>query len=133
MGKSRFKILALWLLILAYAGQSFAAMELPCDGKQDHGAHSSVDMSMDTPETGGMQHPGHDHAMTEVTDTGTDDACDCCDQAQCAMAHCNAAPAGAGSFPAPDITYLGEAFDSRYAVSYLAVSPTTLYRPPISR
>ena len=111
-------------MLLVYAGQSFAALDAPCAGKQSHDTHS-----MQAELSAVMQHGGHQHNP----DSADGGACDCCDEAQCSMVHCTSAPAVLAHLQGPSITHGARVFESHYANSYAAANRAALYRPPIYR
>ncbi len=106
-------------MLLVYAGQSFAAFDLPCAHAKQHDMHAMHSMQ----HSHAQQAASHDHAQT----------CDCCDHAKCSMAHCASAPAVMASFQSPESAPAADAFGSEAPQLYAANAPATLYRPPISR
>ena len=110
------------LLIVAFTAQSFAAVASSCPMMAGLAAEPIHDMQ-------GMDHSGHD--MHGMADTDNMDSV-CCEGGACAMGHCLSSIALLGSPYSPNFTHAGD-----YASSPLQLTPSptpsSLYRPPISR
>ena len=119
----RFRHLITSLMLLAYMGQSLAAVAMPCFTMGSASGEMSAAMS-------GMDHSGHYMAPVEQTATGSESCCD--SDGFCSISQCQAVVAlTAATLPAA----------ANYAAIHnnnppflpLNVSYASLYRPPISR
>jgi hypothetical protein len=126
------------LLLLAYVGQSLAAVATPCaEMDPDVSGLPTMPVAND-----GMTPPVMDHCAQHMTaeapagvDTNTNtntNSFNCCDGGLCSMSHCLAVaaiiPAGYSS-----VAPLAPAHGGVLSVSSPIDIPTSLYRPPISR
>lgn len=113
------------LLVLAYAGQSLAALALPCATMSHAGAAGEM-ADMDA-----CAHAGHPVPADSAAAT-TPPAGDCCDGGLCAASHCQTAAALPWSDP-------GNAGHPVAPFPRVAQAPAPFhhvdsrYRPPISR
>ena len=119
----RFRNLIISLLLLAYMGQSLAAVAMPCFAMGSAPGEISGAMS-------GMDHSGHHMAPVEQADTGSESCCD--SGGFCSISQCQAVVAltvATLSAVAVDAAIHNDA----PLFSPLNVSSASLYRPPISR
>ena len=113
------------LVLLAFTGQTLAAVAAPCSGMETGSPHSGPVADMD--------HAAH--VMPDGPDSSKTDAhpADCCADAFCAMNHCLSAPAfgvTAGfRFHASGAGILNTA----HSLSYRPPAARALFRPPITR
>ena len=119
----RFRYLITSLLLLAYMGQSLAAVAVPCFTMGSETGDMSTTLA-------GMDHAGHHREPVEQTATDSESCCDSggfCSMSQCqsAVALTEAALSGAASYVA--------IHNDAPSFSPLNLSWTSLYRPPISR
>jgi hypothetical protein len=107
------------LLLLAYVGQSIAAVGAPCAMMAP--ASSEINAAMP-----GMDHSGHAMGSADQADAS------CCDSGLCSMSQCQSLAALPGSLDSanvnPAIVYGGVR-----AISSPSSTKTPLYRPPIFR
>ncbi len=121
MADSRLKFLTVVLMLLVYAGQSWAVLDVACAKVQDSSLHSVHD---GMPE--GMQHADHQQAANP-------DACDCCDMDRCSIGHCSSVLAAAiDQQPAP-AAFVAELYRALRPPPYPAADQAALFRPPIFR
>ena len=110
------------LLLLAYVGQSIAAVGAPCAMMAPAPAEMSVAMP-------GMDHSGHAMGSAEQVDASGGN---CCDSGLCSMNQCQSLAALPGSLDSananPAIVY-----GAARAISSHSSTTTPLFRPPISR
>ena len=119
----RFRYLITSLLLMAYMGQSLAAVAVPCFAMGSASGEMSAAMA-------GMDHSGHHIASVDQTVTGSESCCDSggfCSMSQCqaAVALTEATLSGAASYAA--------IHNDAPSFSPLNLSWASLYRPPISR
>ena len=119
------------LLLLAYVGQSLAAITTPCAMMDPASSAESSTVGNDAGVMpAGMDHSGH--YMTAEVPAGVDVASNCCDGGLCSMSHCLAVaailPAGYSA-----LVPVAPAHGSVLPVFSPFGLPTSLYRPPISR
>ena len=118
----RFRHLFISLLLLAYMGQSLAAVAMPCFTMAAGSGAMSADMA-------GMDHSGHSMAPVEQTVAGGS----CCDSDDfCSMSQCQAVVALVEATPSGAVTYAA-VHNGAPLFSPLNISSASLYRPPISR
>lgn len=113
------------LVLLAFTGQTLAAVATPCSG-----------MEAGSPHSGPMQDMDHAaHVMPDGPNSSKTDASpvDCCADALCAMNHCMSALAlGVTTgfrFHASGVGIL----NTFYLLSYRPPAARSLFRPPITR
>ena len=118
------------LVLLAFTGQTLAAVAAPCSGMEAGSPHAG------SPHAGPAADMGHAaHVMPDGPDSFETDASpvDCCADAFCAMNHCLSAPAfgvTAGfRFHASGAGIL----NTFYSLSYRPPTARALFRPPITR
>ena len=111
------------LLLLAYMGQSLAAVAMPCFTMTAGTGAMSAAMA-------GMDHSGHSMASVEQTAAGGGNCCDSDDF--CSMSQCQAVVALVEATPSGAATYAA-VHNGAPLFSPLNISSAALYRPPISR
>jgi hypothetical protein len=110
------------LLLLAYVGQSLAAVGAPCATM----APASAEISAAMP---GMDHSGHAMGSADQVDASGGN---CCDNGLCSMSHCQSLAALPGSLDSANVNpaiFYGAA----RAIPSPSSTTTPLYRPPIFR
>ena len=123
MRLSRFKIYIAMLVFLAFISQSFAAVNIPCAGMDNHAAPAMTE--------GDMNMAYADHAQPGDFDANV--VADCCNQEQCSQADCISATVAVVGAQLPFPVLFSQTFNSEYSVSYLIAEISSLFRPPISR
>ena len=113
------------LVLLAFTGQTLAAVAAPCSGMQAGSPHSGPVADM-----------GHAaHVMPDGPDSSETDASpvDCCADALCAMNHCMSAPAFGltAGFRSP--ASAAGILNTAHSLSYRPPAARSLFRPPITR
>ncbi len=115
------------IALLAFISQSFAVVNIPCAGMDNHATSAAMTDRMAMGST--MAHASHD----KPGDSGANVDADCCKQKQCSQANCislGVAVIGAdSSLP----VLFSQTLHSDYFVSYLNAERSSLFRPPISR
>ena len=113
------------LVLLAFTGQTLAAVAAPCSGMQAGSPHSGPVADM-----------GHAaHVMSDGHDSSEADAgpADCCADALCAMNHCMSAPAlGVTAGFRFHVSAAG-ILNTFYSLYYRPPEPRSPFRPPITR
>lgn len=119
----RFRHMITSLLLLAYMGQSLAAVAMPCFTMGSAPGEMNADMAA-------MDHSGHHMASVEQTST---DNKNCCDSGGfCSMSQCQSVVALTEATQSGAFTYAAVRNDAP-PFSHFMVSSDSLYRPPISR
>jgi hypothetical protein len=127
------KQLMVLLLLLAYAGQSLAAVAMPClmMGPAPDGSGTAANTYMPAnADMAGMNHAGHQMKSADVTlQSG---ASSCCDGGLCSMSHCQSVVALPQTQLSGGLVVQAILHDVAVVTSH---SPPidTLFRPPISR
>ena len=121
----RFRHMITSLLLLAYMGQSLAAVAMPCFTMASGSA--SGDMSA---AVAGMDHSGHHMAPVEQAATGSENCCD--GGGFCSMSQCQAVVALTGATLPGAASYAAIHHDAS-PFSPLKLPRASLYRPPIPR
>jgi len=119
----RFRHLFTSLLLLAYMGQSLAAVAMPCSSM------GSAPDEVSAPVVG-MDHSAHHLQSVELTDTGGESCCD--SGGFCSMSQCQAVVALTEATLSGVATYAAIPNEAS-PFSPLNLSSGSLYRPPISR
>ena len=119
----RFRHLIISLLLLAYMGQSVAAVAMPCFAMGSAAGEVSGAMA-------GMDHSGQPMASMGPTTTGSESCCD--SDGFCSISQCQAAVALTVATLPGAATYAAIRNDTPL-FSPLNISSVSLYRPPISR
>lgn len=111
------------LALLAVTNQSFAVVNIPCAGMDNHAASAMMEGDMDM-------------ALADHAQPGDSDAhgiADCCNQKQCSLADCLTATAAVIGAPSPFSFPYSQTRNSEYSLSCLLAETASLFRPPISR
>ena len=121
MGRFRHTIIS--LLLLAYMGQSLAAVAMPCFNMGSAPGDMSGVMS-------GMDHSDHHMVPVEQADTGSESCCD--SGGFCSISQCQAVVALTVA-TLPGVAVDATIHNDASLFSPLNISYASLYRPPISR
>lgn len=121
----RFRHMIISLLLLAYMGQSLAAVAMPCFTLGSGSAPGEVSVAM-----AGMDHSAHPMISVEQAVTGGENCCD--NDGFCSMSQCQAVLALTAATLSSAATYAAIHNDVPL-FSPLNVSTGSPYRPPISR
>jgi hypothetical protein len=119
----RFRHMIISLLLLAYIGQSLAAVAMPCFTMGSASGEMSNTLA-------GMDHSGHPMTSVEQAATGSENCCD--SDGFCSMSQCQAVVALTVATLSGGATYAAIRNDVPL-FSPLNISSVSLYRPPISR
>jgi hypothetical protein len=119
----RFRHLIISLLLLAYMGQSLAAVAMPCFNMGSAPSDMSGAMS-------GMDHSGHHMGSVEQAATGSESCCD--SDGFCSISQCQAVVALTVAI-LPGAAVDAAIHNDALLFSSLNIPSGSLYRPPISR
>jgi hypothetical protein len=144
MRVSRSKVIIALFALLAFGGQSLAAVNLPCAVMGDHltpsnmaaqaddiGTHHAAmgdgEMAHGAIDNSAMDHSAMDDSAMAAMDTN------CCDHGQCSMADCLFPGFAAVDMQSTPAVHLASMPAAEYAQSYSAADLAELYHPPLSR
>ena len=119
----RFRHIVISLLLLAYMGQSLAAVAMPCFNMGSAPGDMGGAMA-------GMDHSDHHMASAEQAVTDSESCCD--SGGFCSMSQCQAVVALTVA-TLPGVAVYAAILNDAPLFSPLNVSSASLYRPPISR
>jgi hypothetical protein len=119
----RIRHIIISLLLLAYMGQSLAAVAMPCFNMGSAPGDMSGVMS-------GMDHSDHHMASVGQADTGSESCCD--SGGFCSISQCQAVVALTVA-ALPGVASYAAIHNEASPFSPLNLSYASLYRPPISR
>lgn len=125
MRLSGFKFYIAMIALLAFFSQSFAVVNIPCAGMDNHATFAVMggEMAMGS----AMSHTSH--AQLGDSNAGAD----CCNQKQCSQANCiSSSVAVVGTDVSLPVLY-SQTPNTDYSVSFLTQQVSSLFRPPISR
>ena len=113
------------LVLLAFTGQTLAAVALTCSGMEAGSPHSGP--------VADMSHAAH--VMPDGPDSSETDASpvDYCADALCAMNHCMSAPAFGVTAGFRFHASAAGILNTFYSLSYRPPAPRSPFRPPITR
>ena len=113
------------LVLLAFTGQTLAAVATPCSG-----------MEAGSPHSGPVADVGHAaHVMPDGPDSSEADTspADCCADAFCAINHCMSAPAFGVTAGFRLHASAAGILNTAYSLSYRPPAARSPFRPPITR
>lgn len=113
------------IALLAFTGQSFAVVNVPCS-TMNHPAMAAMmaaDMDMD------MAYASHAQAMASDAKSATD----CCGHKQCAQSNCISASVAVIGAHSPFLVQFSHTLTAEYAAAILIADSSSPFRPPISR
>ena len=141
------KVIIAVFALLAFGGQSLAAVNLPCAAMGDHfapanmaaqadhtGMHHAAmvdsEMHHGAMDHGAMDHGAMDHSAMDAQSAAGEN---CCEHGQCSMADCLSLGFAAVDAQSNPAVHLARVPAAEYAQSYSAADLAELYHPPLSR